>query len=209
MLDKRDIALQTLTPCVMVPKFSGLEPLQASGHRFLLANDGLWLDIKRAWLDLTVPLALQHLVPIPCGQLKEKMHFNFGLLPTKFLKQFLNDARKSLPNECAAWFIWNEKTGEMRYELLAENAASITALSYQCPYLEEDEHLIADIHSHGNDAAFFSYDDNNDDKTVVKIAVVIGNVSQQNISIKMRLCANGYFIDLPCIGMEDIGDDHA
>lgn len=206
MLDKRDIALQTLTPSVMVPLFSKLDSLEHAGQRFLLAKDGLWVQIKRAWLDLTVPLAKQSVMPIPCGELTQNMQFNFGALPIKFLKQFIKDARVSFPNECAAWLIWNEVSGEMRYVLLEDENASIGAVTYVCPELEEGEHLVADIHSHGKMSAFFSFQDNEDDKTEVKIAIVVGNVDTSDVSIKMRLCANGYFVDLPCGSINEIGE---
>lgn len=205
MLDKRDLALQTLTPSVMVPLFSKLDSLDHAGQRFLLAKDGLWVQIKRAWLDLTVPLATQCVMPIPCGELSQIMQFNFGKLPTHFLMQFIKDARANLPNECAAWFIWNEVSGEMRYVLLEAEQASIGAVTYLCPELAEGEHLVADIHSHGSMSAFFSFQDNEDDKTEVKIAIVVGNVDSTDVSIKMRLCANGYFVELPCEAIGEIG----
>lgn len=206
MLDKRDLALQTLTPSVMVPLFSKLDSLEHAGQRFLLAKDGLWVEIKRAWLDLIVPLATQCVMPIPCGELSQKMQFNFGALPIKFLEQFIKDARASLPNECAAWFIWDEVSGDMRYVLLEAEHASAGAVTYLCPELSEGEHLVADIHSHGSTPAFFSFQDNEDDKTEVKIAIVVGNVDASDVSIKMRLCANGYFVDLPCNKIGEIGE---
>ncbi len=197
-MDKRDIALQTLTPSVMVPKFSELEQLEQSGHRFCIASDGLWMQVKRPWLELCVPLAQQHIVSMPYGQLEEKMQFNFGPLPKAFLQQFLQEARDYLPNECAAWFIWDENTAEMRFEMLVADDATSGSITYQCPVLEDGEHLIADIHSHGEGHAFFSFQDNDDDRTEIKIAIVVGNVDSDTPTMRMRLCANGYFIELPC-----------
>jgi PRTRC genetic system protein A len=205
MLDKRDVALQTLTPSVMVPRFSEIEKLEQSGHRFCIASDGLWMEVKRPWLELCVPLAQQYVVNMPYGPLKEKMRFNFGKLNINFLQQFLKEAKEHLPNECAAWFIWNEGTHQMRFEMLVADVATSGSITYQCPVLEDGEHLIADIHSHGEGHAFFSFQDNDDDRTEVKIAVVIGNVDTDMPTMKMRLCANGYFIDLPCDGLGTIG----
>lgn len=205
MLDKRDAALQTLTPSVMVPKYGDLEPMGQSGQRYLLASDGLWVEVKRAWLDLVVPLANQYVMPMPYGVLKQKMQFNFGTLPTSFLRKFINEARAHLPNECAAWFIWDEETGMMRFEMLEANRASSGSIEYLCPELEEGEHLVADIHSHGTTPAFYSFQDNDDDRTEVKLAIVVGNVDTDTPSIKMRLCANGYFSELPCEGLGNIG----
>lgn len=209
MIDKRDLALQTLTPSVMVPKFSELQKLEQSGHRFLTASDGLWMEVKRPWLELCVPLAQQYVVNMPYGQLKEKMQFNFGTLPIVFLNKFLQEAIDHLPNECAAWFIWHEDTEQMRFEMLVADSATSGSITYQCPVLEDGEHLIADIHSHGDGHAFFSFQDNDDDRTEVKIAVVVGNVDTDMPTMKMRLCANGYFIDLPCSGLVMTGESDA
>jgi PRTRC genetic system protein A len=205
MLDKRDAALQTLTPSVMVPKFGSLEPMSQSGQRYLLASDGLWVEVKRPWLDLVVPLAKQTVMPMPYGNLKQKMQFNFGTLPTSFLRKFINEARAHLPNECAAWFIWDEETELMRFEMLGADHASSVEIDYLCPILTEGEHVVADIHSHGTASASYSLQDNFDDRTEVKLVIVVGNVDTDTPSIKMRLCANGYFADLPCEGLGKIG----
>lgn len=197
MLDGRDAALQTLTPSVMVPKFGQLNNMDEAGHRFLLGHDGLWMEVKRPWLELCVPLAQQSIVPMPYGQVSKKMQFKFGKLPQVYLWAFLQEARNHLPNECAAWFIWNETDNTMRMEMLVANFASSGSINYQCPVLEEGEHFVADIHSHGTAHAFFSSQDNEDDKTEVKIAAVLGNVDRAVPTMQARLCANGYFIDLP------------
>lgn len=207
MMDRRDIALQTLTPSVIVPKFSVFQKLEQAGSRFCIASDGLWLEVKRSWLDLCVPLALQYKVNMPYGQLKQSMQFNFGKLPSGFLKQFIEDAREALPYEHAAWFIWSEEIGAMRYQTLEAESASVGAITYRCPVLEDGEEVIADIHSHGHLNAFFSRQDDDDDKSEVKIAIVVGNVGTDNPTMKMRLCANGYFLPLPCQNDAVEGDE--
>jgi len=208
-MDKRDLALQTLTPSVMVPKFSEFSKLEQAGSRFCIASDGLWLEVKRAWLDLCVPLALQDKVLMPYGQLKQSMQFNFGKLPNDFLVKFLKEAREVLPNEHAAWFIWSEDTGEIRYETLEAESASLDAITYRCPVLKDGDHLIADIHSHGHSRAFFSEEDNHDDRSEVKIAIVVGNVGSDQPTMEMRLCANGHFVSLPCEGLAVTGENDA
>lgn len=197
MLDKRDMALQALTPSVLVPKFSEFAVMEDAGHRFVVASDGLWMEVKRAWLTLCVPLAQQYVVPMPYGSLEQKIEFSFGALPVAFLKQFIEEAKRHLPNECAAWFIWNEDTGDMRFEMLTADNANSGSITYRCPALEEGEHFVADIHSHGAMRAFFSFQDNDDDRTETKVTVVVGNVDTDMPSMITRLCANGYFVDLP------------
>lgn len=204
MLDRRDTALQALTPSVMVPKFSQLDVMENAGHRFLVAGDGLWMEVKREWLTMCVPLALQYSVPMPFGSLKQKIKFSFGTLPVTFLMQFVEEAKRHLPNECAAWFIWNEDTGAMRFEMLTADNARSDLITYRCPELEEGEHFVADIHSHGSDHAFFSFQDNDDDQTETKIAVVVGNVDTDTPTMLTRLCANGYFVDLPSYNFSSV-----
>ena len=56
-MDARDIALQQSAPVVTVPRYGGFTPLTDNGHRFLVTGDGLWLEARRPWLYLRVPLA--------------------------------------------------------------------------------------------------------------------------------------------------------
>ena len=207
MLDKRDVALQSLTPVMMVPKFTDLDVLQNAGHRFLMASDGLWMEVKRSWLELCVPIAQQHIVPMPYGSLERKVEFSFSALPVDYLKQFVEEAKRNLPYECAGGFIGAEGTQNVRFAMCFANEANSDFITYECPELEDDEYMIADIHSHGSAPAFFSSTDNEDDKTEVKIAVVVGNVDTTP-TMKTRLCANGYFIDLPSYNFESKGDDY-
>ena len=56
VMDPRDMALQALTPTVMVPRFGCFEPLSQPGHRFLVGQNGEWLEVRRAWMYARVQL---------------------------------------------------------------------------------------------------------------------------------------------------------
>lgn len=58
-MDARDVALQHSAPVVTVPRYGGFTPLAENGHRFLVTGDGLWLEARRPWMYLRVPLVCQ------------------------------------------------------------------------------------------------------------------------------------------------------
>ena len=196
-MDPRDTVLQTLTPTIMVPKFGHLDRLDKPGHRFLVAADGLWLEIKRAWLYACVPIATKEApVPIPYGDLTPCVEMTFGKVPRALLEKFVEQARADLPNESAAAIVWNERTEAMRLQPLEALRASPSHITYNQPELGADEHLVVDLHSHAAFCAGFSATDNKDDRTAVKVAGVVGDVDKAEQSYAFRLCALGTFINL-------------
>lgn len=195
-LNLHDQILQRTCPTIMVPRFEDLPPLTENGHRFLVAQDGLWLEVKRPWLHLVWPVAEKcYQVAMPYGALQPAITFEFDSLPRDLIDSFIDDARRALPNEYAAWIIWNSETGKFSYCPLAANSAGPAHLKLDRPVLGEHEHLVVDIHSHANMNAFFSGEDNRDDAGEVKLSIVVGRLgSNQQISSKIRLCANGVII---------------
>lgn len=194
--DPRDNALQAATPTVMVPRFGTFEPLTEPGHRFLATADGLWLELKRAWLYLCMPLACQYLVAMPYGRVEESIDLIFGSVPSALMEEFCGQAKDRLPNEHAAWITWNEVTGHIRLRALGEISAAPGHIHFNRPVLAEGEHLVLDVHSHGTLPAFFSATDNRDDGEV-KIAGVIGNLDTPHPTAEFRLCALGVFLPMP------------
>jgi len=197
MMHTLDDVLQKVTPTVMVPKFGMLEAMETAGHRFLVASNGLWIEVKRAWLDLLAPLAIQEVVAMPYGQLNPKIKFSFGGLPLNLLEEFIQNAKEQSPYECGAWIIWNEGTNTFELRMLEATKAGVGHLTYKCPILNDGEHLVVDIHSHGNLGAFFSSEDNADDAGEVKVALVVGNLDHHVPTLVARICANGLFIEMP------------
>lgn len=195
-MNPKDKALQTLTPTVMVPKFEELEPLQTIGHRFLAASDGMWMEIRRAWLYVRLPIAVQVGVPLPYGRLTPIVEMAFGKLPLQLLSEFTELAIAGLPNEVAGAIIWNEETGSMRLQPLEAVKAGPGHITYRTPILGAGEHVIVDLHSHGVLKAFFSRTDDTDDHGSVKIAGVVGNLDKPEHTYAFRLCALGLFIPI-------------
>lgn len=196
-MDSRDVALQSVLPTVMVPRYSELKELATAGDRILMAANGVWLEVCRAWLYARVLVAKPSIIPVPYGQVSEVMRFGFGKLPKAMVAQFIEQARARCPNECAAWVVWNQRTNEWRLMMLEETSVGPGHVNVNLPTLEEDEHMVMDLHSHGLTEAFFSRTDNKDDRGATKIAGVIGNLDKPEATASFRLCANGVFVPLP------------
>jgi len=110
------------------------------------------------------------------------------------LHQFFPDAARNMPNEYGAWIVWNEQTGNSRYQPLEALSSGKGHLSIERPALKEGEHLLVDMHSHGELPAFFSSTDDKDDSGEVKLSYVLGSLGDDNQTSKIRLCLNGLFI---------------
>lgn len=197
-IDPRDALLQAHTPVVIVPRFGELAPLDKPGHRYLVAQDGLWLEVRRAWLRAQVLLGANwqgggwH--DLPFGELDQAVEYAFGAEQLQKLQAlFLYDAKNALPNEFAAWGVYSERTGRVDYRALLADRASPGGISFQRPRLEDHEHLAVDLHSHGAGLAFFSETDDEDDRGEVKVAMVAGSLDAET-SWASRLCLLGVYV---------------
>ncbi|WP_282509660.1 PRTRC system protein A [Burkholderia cepacia] len=195
-----DNALFDSAPVATVPRHAEFAPLLDVGHRFLLAAEGLFVEIRRPWLHL-----IQQVVPIegarprpPYGSIDAKIEFAFGRISAAepHLRRFATDAAGAAPNEHAAWIVWNETSKELVYREVEVTSSTPTAITINRPALADDESLAFDLHSHGTGPAGFSATDDADDAGEVKIAGVIGGVGTANPSVAFRLCALGKMITL-------------
>lgn len=196
-LDPRDAILQAHAPAVIVPKFGNFPDLDESGHRYLVAADGLWIEVSRPWLHLRWPVAMSP-APLPYGEvISDEMQFGFDLDGAEFrglMHAFAEQAAAAMPNECAAWFVWNDETHALEYRPLITTAASPGGVNFHRPRLLEHEYLAVDVHSHGALQPFFSETDDEDDAGEVKLSMVIGNVGTRAEDWRIRLCAHGLFV---------------
>jgi len=192
-MDPRDIALQTLTPTVMVPLFGEFVPYQGNGHRFLMAKDGAWIEARRPGIYSRQPLALQDKVAMPYGALAECVELACGQIPMQAVREFVEYARKMMPNEVAMALIWDDQKCKLSPVELKPKSNSVGHITYMRPDLESHQHVVVDIHSHGSADAFFSRTDNKDDRTDVKVAIVVGNLDQEQPSVVARVSTYGHF----------------
>lgn len=197
-MDSRDIALQSVMPAVMVPRYTEHERMTSVGKRILVASNGVWMEVNSPWLYACVRVAPNIAVSVPYGNVERAVEFKFGKLPKAMVEQFIAYARTRSPNECAAWVVWNERTDEWHLRVLEETSVGRGHVDVILPILEEGEHLIIDIHSHGETKAFFSGTDNKDDFfDQYKVAGVVGNLNKEKVTTVFRLCLGELLLPLP------------
>ncbi len=191
-IDPRDRVLQLHTPAVMVPRFGPLPDMERHGHRYLVAADGLWLEAKRAWLHARVHASSSALA-LPFGAITPLMWFAFTDEDLQHLVlRFLLDARTALPNEFAAWGVYED--GALQYTPLLATEASAGGITFLRPALAPEQQLAVDLHSHGTLPEFFSGSNDADDAGEIKLAVVAGTLDREP-TFATRLCLLGMFID--------------
>lgn len=195
-MDKRDVALQSVMPTVMVPRYSEHKRMTSVGKRILIASNGVWLEMNTAWLYACVQVAPALTVTVPYGHAERTIEFKFGKMPKVMVEQFIAYARTRSPNECAAWIVWNERNNAWHLRVLEETSVGRGHVNVNLPILEEGEHLIIDIHSHGELTAFFSSTDNKDDFGAVQVSGVVGNLNNEEVTTVFRLCLGELLLPL-------------
>lgn len=202
-MDPRDVVLQSVAPTVMVPLHGALDPLQRHGHRFLAAGNGEWLEVRRSWLHARLQILPASPVAKPYGRLSDAIEWLMPAIPISLFESFSVMARAACPNEAAAWVVWNAVTGEFTLKPVGVRSATSGSIHFDRPRLEDEEHLVVDLHSHGTSGAFFSATDNEDDRGEVKVSIVLGHCDKNAFSTAMRLCLLGKFIALELASVSD------
>lgn len=64
-------------------------------------------------------------------------------------KDFVEVARRALPNESAGLMVWNQRLQQWRLEIRQSLMANRARIDYVEPHLDEDDVGVVDIHSHG------------------------------------------------------------
>ncbi|MFX6743295.1 Mov34/MPN/PAD-1 family protein, partial [Acinetobacter baumannii] len=85
-----------------------------------------------------------------------------------------------------------------RLERANEISASPSHLEYRPPVLDDCEHIVVDIHSHGAARAFWSSTDNADDQHHTRLCAVYGSLSRDvaTFTSAARICANKIIFDI-------------
>lgn len=199
--DPTAAALLAAVPCYPVPPSGGspaLDTLRAAraGHGLAIGKDGVMLILRRPWIELDVPVTPPIAAHLPYGTNgPRRAELRCGLIPGEHLVSILEHFRAALPNEAAAFVLWNEVTREFTLHLPVIDEATPSRLVYRTPVLAADWHVVCDIHSHGTGPAFFSATDDADDAHATKISLVIGRLDHpEGPAMASRLCAGGMFL---------------
>ena len=100
MTDPRDEALQSTCPVLAAPLFGSL-PGMENGQRVIVASNGVFIQIKRVWLDCVEHLgAIDAAMPLPYGKMTSSVSFTFGTIPIALLDAFIAAGRiEPVPHE--------------------------------------------------------------------------------------------------------------
>ncbi|MES2260579.1 MAG: PRTRC system protein A [Pseudomonadota bacterium] len=195
MIDPRDAALLAACPVVAMPRYGVLPPLEV-GLRLVVAANGLFVQVCLPWLDCVAQCGgIDATLPLPYGQLTPRIALSFGVVPAALLRQFVLIARRALPAETAAAIIHCAHAGTLRLAPCETVDADSKHVVYRPPLLAATEQVVLDLHSHGDAPAFFSEQDDLDDRTI-KLCGVFGRVRSRHPEARFRLAINGMFIDL-------------
>ena len=181
-----DLNLQRMIPVIPVPRYEPLVPLTVPGHRYLLAADGLYLEICRAWLYGVFPRGER--IPLPYGPVAPTTQFGVTTpVMRQMLEAFVAKASQAGSIETASWYSLDTSNSQIVYWPAPPMSCSSEHIQYERPPASRTVVPMMDCHSHGLEKAYWSPIDNEDDVDDVKIAVVVGNVDQAQVSLKMRL----------------------
>lgn len=190
-------------PLQAVPAFGGIPRADKSGMRYLVAKHGVWREIQLPWIrhqSLIAPCATGF--EMPYGKADNTTQVLCNPVNIALLKQFHDNARAEKNREIAAALVWNEHTGLWRYAPRETIFSNDSYVKYREVEIQEGEHLVVDMHSHGLHPAFFSLTDDADDHGAMRFSLVLGSLGQPIPSSAMRLCMAGEFLDA---GIDDSG----
>ena len=192
MTDPRDEALQRACPVLATPLF-GILPAMENGQRVIVASNGVFVQVKRDWLDCVEPLeGIDATMPLPYGEMTRLVCFAFGTIPIALLDAFIAAGRAGLPNEIAGGLIYSAAQATLRLAIYEPLHSTAHGIEYRMPPLDRDESIAVDLHTHGVLPAFWSVTDDVDDRSV-KVAGVFGNLNRERPSAAFRLVLNGMY----------------
>lgn len=179
-------AIESMFPTVVMPREGSIAPPTKTGTRYVVARDGLWREVTLPWVTVMHKIAHSDFA-LPYGAAFEQVVIKCDPIPGHLRSKFVQDAKASMPNEMAAAVIWNSNDRGWRYEMRENTAATPAHIDYREVQLGEGEFLVLDLHSHGTFGAFFSQEDDRDDKGSMKFSGVIGNLNSGAMTSVLRL----------------------
>lgn len=195
-MDARDAALQTSCPLVAMPRYGRLSDMP-NGQRVIVAANGVFVQIKLDWLECVQRLMPGvPAMPLPYGQVQERIAFSFGVLPIRLIEAFVEQGRRALPNEAAGALVYSHGTRSLRLVMCEATRSSPVHIDYRLPALTDDETVAVDLHTHGHGPAFWSGEDDRDDQGI-KVAGVFGCLHHERPQAEFRLVLNGMYRALP------------
>lgn len=189
-----DNAILQTFPLLAVPASGSIEAAPSNGMRYLVGRTGMWREITLPWIRVRHQVS-ESAFQLPYGPANDVVEFRCGPIPLHVIREFTANARAASPDELAGVFLWHEETGAWRYEKRHGVYVSSNYVSYREVVPRDGEHIVVDAHSHGLHPAFFSSQDDEDDRGSMKLSLVVGNLDRETPSSLMRLCMAGHIVN--------------
>lgn len=190
--DKRDDVLVAVCPPIPIPRFGSLDDLAVGRKRFLLAADGVYLEVRSEALHARLRISA---VALPYGPTEEFLRPTGGPLDVSWLGQLANIALRDGTQEVAAGVV----RGANGWTLVQPPVLSASGSHVRYMDVFDDKSLLIDMHSHGAHAEYFSATDDLSDlsREGPYIAVVLGRCeSRETLKSCIRLVCPPYLIPL-------------
>lgn len=194
-VDPRDLALQRALPTLPVPRYGLLPELEPGRVRYLLAGNGLFVEARSNVLHVRLPVESFTAARLPYGLLESFVRAPAMPLGRDLLDEMVRLARADLPAEWAGLILGTASAGQLHVPTV--NRASPAFIQYQSGSYDPLD-VLADVHSHGHAASFFSSQDDRDDQANPSpcfFALVLGRLGRETPTICRRLVVHGRFFD--------------
>ena len=198
-----DKAILDSFPVQAVPPSGCVPEPSKFGTRYLVTASGLVKEVSTRWFKCYQVIA-RCTARLPYGDLpllagrKEVVVLNTALqtVPKELWEQFVVEAKRAMPNECAGLFVYNPVQDSWRLVMRQASVANSAYIEYLEPPLAIEDEVGVDIHSHASFGAGFSSTDDADDRLSIKIAAVIGRIDAPVQEVSARVCCLGSMFPL-------------
>ena len=193
-----DASLKSELPLLEVGVYTPFVPLREPGTRLLLTADGLMLEsCNGVYHAITAMGDYASPVRLPYGKVKSGVNVLDADAANRlqtYIREFLAIAAKHAPKEILMLVV--KAPGRPMRSIHASINETTASLNYQdWVHMNDDEHVILDIHSHGEFEAFFSPTDNDDDTRFrgnLKVSCVIGYADRPSPQQVQRWVSRGH-----------------
>jgi len=189
-----DQAIIRHLPTVIMPTQEPLEELDCGKVRLIMAQDGVYIEHKTPWGHFRIQ-AMKSPRKLPYGKVTEKINITVPPMSLHMRLKMADHAVQALPKEWAGHVVL--KDHELHY-IKAEGESGIGVFSNLKHPDVHPNHIILDVHSHGQIKPYFSETDMQDMKGGTFIALVLGHCDRElDMSFDYGLNVQGVFKHKP------------
>lgn len=203
-----DKALFASAPTYIQPRVDPLPDLACGAMRYVLAQNGLFLEARTRCIEASVRLAdlsalSSDVHGLPYGEAREGVRWLQGSLSVQHFEQLAHAAIHAAPQEWAAYVVYDPNQQDYQVQPVHTHSVSAGHITQSTLSVDYTDQLFVHCHSHGYGGSFFSPHDDKADREGgdgIYVAVVLGACrSLETITAVARLVVHGWLIPLPLL----------